>query len=74
MFYFTYKCRMCGKMFRHTATDTKEEAVDALECSMRDSGRIISDQELHWCDTNIHGAVTEIGIADLIGAKFTPDS
>ena len=74
MFYFTYKCRMCGKMFRATATDTKEEAVDALECSMRDSGRIISDQELHWCDTNIHGAVTEIGIADLIGAKFTPDS
>ena len=34
----------------------------------------VPDRVLHWCNIDKRGAVTEIGIADLIGAKFTPDS
>ena len=75
MFEFVYKFRLCGQSFRNTGAGSRQNTVGILEETMVQGRQTsVPDRVLHWCNIDKRGAVTEIGIADLIGAKFTPDS
>lgn len=75
MYKFIYRCRLCGKSFRHTGASCRQDTVGILEETMWAERRdpSVPPKVLHWCETDNHGAVIEMGIADLIGAKFTPE-
>lgn len=67
MFYFTYKCRLCGATFTNSGTSTEQAAMDALILATLGSDTDARMTRVHACRPNGYG------IADLIGAKFTPD-
>lgn len=75
MFQFVYKCRLCGKSFRNTGAGSRQNTVVILEETMAQGRQTsVPDRVLHWCDIDKHGAVIEMGIADLIGAKHSTDN
>jgi len=67
MFNFTYKCRLCGETFSKSGTSSEQAAMDAIILGSlgRDEGERMV--RVHACN------LKDYGIADLIGAKFTPD-
>jgi hypothetical protein len=67
MFNFTYKCRLCGATFSKSGTSNEQAAMDAMILAAlgRDEGERMV--RVHPCKPK------DYGIADLIGAKFTPD-
>lgn len=71
MFNLTYKCRMCGATFVSAGCSNETVVVNALIGAATDhpddSGTSL--HEVHACKD----ASKNYGIADLIGAKFTPD-
>ena len=70
MYHFTYKCRLCGVTFVPSTTNNEHTAMFAImeACDERSTGREIAPHEPHRCL-----AAGDLGIADLIGAKFTPE-
>lgn len=71
MYEFTYKCRLCGETFVHAVTRNEHKAMRAVieACDEKSTDREIAPLEHHRCRS-----AGDLGIADLIGAKFTPDA
>ena len=71
MYHFTYKCRLCGETFVHAGTRNEHTAMMAVidACDEKSTDREVAPLEMHRCR-----AAGDLGIADLIGAKFTTDS
>ena len=67
MFNFTYKCRLCGETFSNSGTSSEQAAMDAVILATLDMDTDAKMTRVHACRPN------GFGIADLIGAKFTPD-
>lgn len=70
MFYFTYKCRLCGENYVTATCADSTRTLQALigathQWPDKAHARL---HEVHCCKTS-----QSYGIADLIGAKCTPD-
>ena len=70
MYHFTYKCRLCGATYVSAGcsdrTQTAKAMIGAAQGYPDKSHTRL--HEVHCCKT-----IQGYGIADLIGAKFTPD-
>lgn len=67
MFYFTYKCRLCGETFSKSGTSNEQAAMDAMILAALGREGDVRMVRVHPCNAK------DFGVADLIGAKFTPD-
>lgn len=67
MFNFTYKCRLCGETFARSGTSNEQAAMDAIILASMDRDDDVRMVRVHPCNAR------DFGVADLIGAKFTPD-
>ena len=67
MYHFTYKCRLCGATFSKSGTSKEQAAMDAIILASLGREGDVRMFRVHACNTK------DYGIADLIGAKFTPD-
>ena len=68
MYHFTYKCRLCGETFTQRSAKQKEDAITVIE-ELTWANRRETSVPLH----EVHLCEEDIGIADIIGAKFTPE-
>ena len=70
MWHFTYKCRLCGQTFQPSGCSVEAPVLDALIGAAKGSHDESNTQlnRVHYCKKS-----SDMGIADLIGAKFTPD-
>ena len=70
MYRFIYKCRFCGEPFDPSGTSNDLIAMRVImeACYPTVDETEVAMKALHRCR-----AAGDLGIADLIGAKFTPD-